>query len=324
MILRPFLSNQPLALGLLLPVAAVFVVLNSVFHYHTPFEWLDLGLLGKVKAFPAEISTTLSVTIVLANAVFLNFLFNRHDFLERNNYTPSLFYVVFMSFSHSFYYFDALLLVHTCWLLAFRLLFDLENGQSNRAQVFNIGCFVGLGMVLFPPSAGLVIFLWLSVRMMKSLTFTEFLLLVLGTVLIAFNGLMYWWFEGHKIGSNLLRLNTLVKYEQMILIAMGSVMFLLLALSMIGVRVRVQKSSIRFKKINRSMLWMVLGTLGLGVAELIFYQQVEWFSLMFVPLGFLFTFAFIHTFWKQVSTVFFYLTFLLAVIKFFIHAGWFN
>ena len=53
-------------------------------------------------------------------------------------------------------------------------------------------------------------------------------------------------------------------------------------------------------------------------------KHLEWFNLVFVPVGFLFTFAFIHKFWKQVATVFFYLTFLMAVIKFFIHAGWFN
>ncbi len=324
MILRPFLGNTPLALGLLIPVVALFVGLNIGFEYHLPFQKINYGLLGKYDAPFYALSTVLASVFVLTNAVFLNFLFNKHDFLERNNYAPSLFYVVFMSFSQSFYFFNSLLIVHTLMLLIFRLFFLLENGERNGKQIFNIGLFAGMIVVILPQAAALLPFIWLGVRMNRSLSLRETVLLLLGTLIIVFNGLMLWWFSGHAIGLRILRLNNYVQHEQVVLIASGAILLVNLLLSSIGVRVRVQKSSIRFKKINRSILMMVLGTLVLGASDLIFYQQVEWFNLVFVPVGFLFTFAFIHRFWKQVATVFFYLTFLMAVIKFFIHAGWFN
>ena len=324
MFLRPFLSNQPLVVLLLLPVMALFIILNLTFHYHTPTDVINLGLLGKIAAIPVWLSLTLSALFILGNAVFLNFLFNKHDFLEKNSYAPSLFYVVFMTFSQSFYNFDALLIVHFIFLCIYRLLFVLENGERNGTRIYNIALLFGLIVVLLPQTVVLLPFLWLAVRMNKSISFKEFILLILGTILIVFNGLMFWWFSGHKIGLRILREASNIKYESVVLIASGSVLVIYLLLSSIGVRIRLQKSSIRFKKISRSLLVMVLATLAFGVAELIFYQQVEWFNLVFVPVGFLFTFAFISSFWKQVASGFFYLTFLLAVIKFFIHAGWFN
>jgi len=324
MFLRPFLSNQPLTLVLLLPVMALFIGLNLSFHYHLPNETISLGLLGKLEAFPIWLSVALSAVFIFSNAIFLNFLFNKHDFLEKNSYAPSLFYVVFMTFSQSFYNFDALLVIHFLLLCVFRLLFLLENGERNGTHIYNIALLFGIIIVLLPQTVALIPFLWLTVRMNKVISIKEFILLLLGTSLIVFNGLMFWWFSGHPIGIRILRDTNHVKYEQMVLIASGSVLLIYLLLSSIGVRIRLQKSSIRFKKISRSLLVMVIATLTFGAAELIFYQQVEWFNLVFIPVGFLFTFAFISSFWKQVASGFFYLTFLLAVIKFFIHAGWFN
>lgn len=324
MILRPFLSNRPLVLTLLLPVVVLFICLNIFYHYHVPVPFIDLGLLGKINALPVFWSELLAAVFILGNAIFLNYLFNKHDFLERNNYAPSLFYVVFMSFSQSFYFFDALLIIHLLMLFVFRLLFILENGERNGSHIFNVGLLFGCIVVLIPQSAILFPFLLIAVRMNRVLSFRDIILFILGTVLIVFNGLMFWWFSGHTIGIRILRAANYVKYEQVVLIASGSVLLIYLLLSSIGVRYRLQKSSIRFKKISRSILIVLLGTLLLGAGELIFYQQVEWFNLIFIPVGFLFTFAFINNFWKQVASGFFYLTFLLAVIKFFIHAGWFN
>lgn len=324
MILRPFLGNQPLVLGLLIPVVALFVGLNMGFDYHVLNPKINLGLLGKFESPSYLVSAILAAVFVLANAFFLNFLFNKHDFLERNSYAPSLFYVVFMTFSQSFYFFNNLLIVHFLLLLIFRLLFMLETGERNGKHVFNIGLFTGMMIVILPQSAALLPFIWIGARLNKVLSIRDLILLILGSAIIVFNGLMFWWFSGHSIGLRILRISGYVKYEKVILISTGVVVLIYLLLSSIGVRVRIQKSSIRFKKINRSILVLVLGTLLMGAGDLIFYQQVEWFNLVFVPVGFLFTFAFIHRFWKQVATVFFYLTFSLAVIKFFIHAGWFN
>ncbi|MNV17526.1 hypothetical protein D3C71_1083180 [compost metagenome] len=93
---------------------------------------------------------------------------------------------------------------------------------------------------------------------------------------------------------------------------------ILFMLSIIGIQIRVRVSNIRFKKLNRALIWVLVGTFFLGAAEIIIYQQSEWISLLFIPLSFFFTFAFIHRIWQRVAGIFFYLTLLIAVAKFFL------
>lgn len=318
MILRLFLSNQPLIMALLVPLIALFQLLNAWFNYHTFFRTIDLGLWGKATLPDAWWISIITGIIIAGNALLLNRLFNKHEFLERYNYGPSLFYVVLMSFSHSFYQPDGLLLVHVCLLLALWLLFEVRPNEDSRKAMFNSFFFVGLAATFLPAASGLLLFFWFAAWSLKGFVGREWIISLLGFAFPVFNALMYWWFSGHQITLNVLRNNVWIKQETLVYYASSAAVLILLVLSVIGVQIRLQKSSIRFKKLSRSLVWMLMGTVLMGVSSLLFYQQVEWFSVMFIPLSFFFTFAFIHKFWKMVATWFFYTTLGLAVIKFFL------
>lgn len=320
MILKPFLSNQTFVLLLLVPVIAAFCILNIYFPYHEIFDQVDLGLWGKSDWLSDWWISIFSGMIIGLNALQLNGLFNRHEFLERNNYGPSLFYVLLMSFSHSFYQPDGLLMVHICWLQALRIIFHIRSGEDNRRQLINAAFFVGLAATFHPPSAGLLLLFWFAVWALKSFNLREWVLTIVGFAVPVANALVYWWISGHRIDHNLLRYDIIVEHEALIYYATSGLMLALFLLSLIGIRIRVQKSSIRYKKLNRALMWVLLGGVLLGVADLVFYQQIEWFNFIFVSLSFFFTFAFIHKFWQGIATFFFYLTLLLAVGKFFLPA----
>lgn len=321
MILKPFLSNQTLALILLLPVLAGFCLLNFFFPYHEIFAQVNLGLWGKSYWLSTPWVSVISATIVGLNALQLNALFNQHEFLERNNYGPSLFYVLLMSFSHSFYQPDGLLMAHVCWLQALRLLFQVRSGEDNRRQITNAAFFVGLAATFHPPSAGLLLLFWFSVWALKPFHFREWVLSMIGFAVPVANALVYWWFSGHRIDSNILRYDIIVEHKAVVYYSTSGLVLVLFLLSLIGIRIRLQKSSIRYKKLNRALMWVLLGGLLLGAADVVFYQQLEWFNFVFIALSFFFTFAFIHKFWQGIATFFFYATFLLAVVKFFLSAG---
>lgn len=317
MILRPFLSNQPFVLALLLPVIVLFQLLNGYLQYHHSFAFVDIGLWGKTTFFNQWWAAIPAGIIVALNAIQLNVLFNRHEFLEKNNYGPSLFYVVFMSFSHSFYQFDALLIVHACLLQVIRILFTMRTGEDNRKEAFNAAFFIGLACTFLPPTGFFIVILWFAVWALKSFVFREWLIMILGFSTPVFNGLMFWWISGHRITLNMLRNNTFIDYEVLVYYSTSAIVILLLIFSFIGIRVRMRKSSIRFKKLSRVLIWFLIGAIIIGVSDLVFYQQVEWFNLVFIPVSFFFTFAFIHKFWKVAATSLFYIAFVLAVIKFF-------
>jgi len=318
MILRPFLSNQPFTLALLLPVIAGFCVLNGFFDYHKILPVIDIGLWGKTHLLSEWWICILSGLIIGLNALQLNGLFNRHEFLERNNYGPSLFYVTLMSFSHSFYQVDGLLIAQVFWLQAIRVMFHIRPNEDARKHVFNAAFFVGLAATFHPASAGLLLFLWFALWALKQLTFREFLLSLAGFVIPLANALVYWWFSGHRLDTSLLKNTIIVHNEKVVYYTTSGLIVVLFLLSIVGIQIRLQKSSIRFKKLTRSLIWILVGGVLLGTANLVFYQQLEWFNFMFIPLSFFFTFAFIHRFWKAIATFFFYATFVLAVVKFFL------
>lgn len=319
MILKPFLSNQPYILLLLFPVLVGFYSLNFMLDYHDLFPIVDMGLWGK-SAFLGQWWSFIPAGIcIVLNAFQLNALFNEHEFLERNNYGPSLFYVTFMSFSHSFYQLDGLLIAQMCWLQVIRLLFQVKANEDNRRKVFNAAFFVGLSATFHTPSAGLLLLFWFALWILKPAQFREWTLSLFGFSIPVFNALMYWWFSGHRIDFKVLQNTSIVEQEEIVYYLTSGLVLILCLLSIAGIQIRLQKSTIRFKKLNRVLLWILLGGVLLGSAQLFFYQQIEWFNFIFIPLSFFFTFAFIHRFWKVLATFFFYATFLLAVVKYFLY-----
>lgn len=320
MILKPFLSNQPYVLLLLLPILAGFCLLNLFFPYHELVQQVDLGLWGKTDWLSAPWISAVSATIVGLNALQLNRLFNQHEFLERYNYGPTLFYVTLMSFSHSFYQPDGLLMVHVCWLQVLRLMFQLRTGEDNRKQVVNAAFYVGLAATFLPSASGLLLFFWFAVWALKSFHFREWILSCVAFAVPVTNALVYWWFSGHRIDSTLLKYGMIVQHEAVVYYTTTGTILILFLLSLIGMRIRGLKSSIRYKKLSRALLWVLIGGLLLGTADLLFFKQIEWFNIVFISLSFFFTFAFLHKFWQTVATFFFYATFILAVVKFFLSA----
>lgn len=318
MILRPFLSNRPMVLLLLLPLVVGFQFLNAHFHFHTVMDVVDLGLWGKTTYLSYWWTSILASVVVLANAVQLNFLFNQHEFLDKNNYGPSLFYVVLMSFSHSFYQVDAVLISHIFLLQSLRLLFRLKGNETNLQASFNSAFFIGMSATFLPPSAGLIIPFWFSAWALHPFSFRQWILMIIAFLIPIGNGLAYWWISGHTISTRILKHSPLIQYEEIFFYGTSATIVILFLLSIIGIQIRVRVSNIRFKKLNRALVWILIGTLLLGVAEIVFYQQSEWISLLFVPLSFFFTFAFIHRIWQRVASIFFYLTLLIAVAKFFL------
>lgn len=318
MILGPFLNNRPLIVFILIPIIIGYQVLNSYLNFHAQFPEINFGMWGKFGYSNTLLYNIISSVIVFLNALQLNVLFNRHEFLYKNNYAPSLFYVVLMSFSHAFYQPDAVLVVHILMLQVLRQLFKFESNDHQYNIYFNIGFLIGLCTTFIPISSILFFPILMAIWVLQPITFRTFLILTIGFITPVINGLAFWWYSGHKINTHLLKHNTFINYETLFYFGLTSIIIILLLLSIIGIQIRLRKSNIRFKKLNRVMVWFMFGTLLLGVLGVFFFNQNESLSLLFIPLSFFYTYAFIHTLWMKVATIFFYITLLVSVFEYFV------
>ena len=202
--LNIFNSNRAGVLLLLPFLIAGFVLINLQFNYYVVEETVNLGLWGQLPFSDAWTPKIAAGVAVLFNALAINWIYNTNEFLERNSYLSSLLYVVLLSFFHSFYHLDGMLLAHTCILLTIYNLYELRQNEDGRSTVFNATFFAGLGATFHPPLVAIIPFLLFMIWTIRPFIFRETLLAILGFITPLIYGITFTWYSGHKIDLQIL------------------------------------------------------------------------------------------------------------------------
>lgn len=276
-----------------------------------------MGFWGASVPLSSQTAMILSGILILINAIAINLIYNANEFYERNSYISSLLYVVFMSFYHSFYSVDGLLIVHSALILMLHQFFRLRQNEDGRAAVFNGSFFAGLAATFHPPLAGMLPVVLVMVWIIRPFVLRETLLALSGFAIPLIYANTFFWYAGQDLELNILEKASDYYKEQMDFFVTSSLFIFLLVLSTVSIRSKMQKSSSRLKKLV-NMLWllMIVGFVY-GMIDFIFFDQIERFSFLMVPLAFFLPFSFTHKKLSGAASVLFYLTFLYSLINFF-------
>lgn len=317
--LRIFLGNQVGGVLLLPVIVATYTLLNTYTQYFEMDALLtfDFGLWGSI-SLSNGIWRFVAPACVLLNAFLLNALFNRHSFYDRNSYITSLIYVVLMSFYHSFYQLDGVLVAHFFIILAFFIFFRLQNNEDARREAFNIGFLTGTAASFHPVLVFTLPFIWITLTRIRPFVFRELWLLTIGFCIpLVYGFSVIFWFK-HAINWNFIDSSANYQQKQLIFfISMG--LFTLSALmSIVGIRIKNQKSSIRFRKMTAMLLLLLVTGIGLGITEFLLLKHYEWFSFSMISLAMILPFSFLYKRSNVFATLLFYLIFLFSLAKFFI------
>ncbi len=321
--IRFFLGNQLIVLLFLPLVIAGYVVLNSgLWSSETAFfelsEYIDLGLWGRFREPVFFWMKFVPGILVLSNALLLNFLFNTNAFYDKNSYIVSLLYVVLMSFYHSFYQIDGVLIAHLFLIFALFQLFNLENNLDGRRIAFNAGFLFGVAASFHPPLIFSLPVLWLMITRIRPFIFREMLLATVGFIIPLIYGFILVFWNENQINWNFIE--TSINYSQKQIIFLSSMTLFVMSalLSLLGMRIKNSKSSIRFRKLTSIIFLFLFIGIGLGTVEILFLNQYEWFSFGMIPLALFLPFSFFHKSTQLFATILFYATFLFSIAKFFI------
>lgn len=316
--LQLFTSNRAVVVFLLPFLIGAYQLCHLFFGVQAMDEsTLNLGYWGSLD-MPFQLRLFLGFGFIFLNAYLINHSFNKHAFFDRNMYVPSLMYVVLMSFYQSFYYFDGLLLAHTFLILCLTQLFHLRQNEDGRSHVFNGALFAGVAASLHPPLTIILPFLFLMIWSIRPFVMRESLLLISGFgIPLVYSGFYLTWF-GESIELRLLKFAAHYTGEQINFIVTAVLFVLLLVIGVLGIRQKIQKSSIRFKKLV-SILWtyLFLGIL-LGAGDYVFFGQIERFSFILIPLPFFLAYSFTTKGFKITAELLFYITLAYSFVKFFI------
>ena len=315
--IRMFLQNNILILLSLPFIIGIYFLLNLQTGYYVQSIAPDFGLWSNSFTGDSWIYRFLSFSVIMINALCLNWIFNKNEFLEQNSFIVALLYVVTMSFYHSFYTLDGLLLAHLFSILMFVQFLQIKQNIDARILVFN-GCFfAGIAATFHPPIILGLPFFMSMILITRPFILREFLIGIIGFGLPLVYGFIFLWFQTHSLSFSFFSQSNQLKLHLDFVITLV-VISILFSLSIISMRSRLQKSSLRLKKQIRVIWVFILLSIILGSINFYYFFQIEDFSLLMIPLSILLSYSFLNKNYGILAAIVFYLTILYSVIKFFI------
>ncbi len=289
--------------------------MNFYFPYHLPEESAHFGFWGDFLPQSSWVSQLIAPGLVFAEAILLNSLFNRNNFLDRNTFTPSLLYVTLMSVFHCFYYLDGFAIAQFCLIMAVHQLFQLYQNEDGRRQVFNVGFWLGVACTFHPILALMILVAFWLIWVIRPFILRESVLLVLGFIIPLVYGGFYSAWAGIKIQNEQITSTAIALNIEDVLVVAG-ITFVLIFLSLGTLTTKIQQSSIRLKKLFRILLILVIITLLITIFEYLVFEKKEALAMAFVPLMFVLPYAFGYKKLRDVTTLIFYLLFLFSLGRF--------
>ena len=317
--IKLFLGNRSVVLFLLPFVIAIYVIFNFSSNYFTYSSISNFGFWGNQKLpFSILTSQLIASFFILFNAVGINAIFNWNEFFGRNSFMPSLLYIILMSFYHSFYEIDGLLIAHSCIITTLFQLFKLRQNEEGRKLVFNSAFLIGIGATFHPPLLFIMPFILFMIWTIRPLVVRELTLTLLGFGIPMLYAGLFLLYTKTKINFQLLEIHENYNRHQFDFLVSSAIFIFSFFLSVISIQANIKKSSIRLKKLVQILWWLVFTSISLGVMDYVFFNQIERFSLLMIPLSFLLTFSFTHKTLFHVANGLFYSTLIYSFVKFFL------
>ena len=314
--IKIFHSNKTIVLVLIPVFILMFFGLNSFFEYHISDEEINLGLWGKYEADSSLFSIT-SLFLVGLGAVLLNRLFNKNEFSNKNNYLPSLFYVLFLSLSHSFYFLDGLTLAQFFVILSVMQLFLLNQKEDGRKAVFNAGFFFGIACTFFPILffgwPFLLFMIWIS----RPFLFRESAIVIIGIIVPSLYAMCFLMFFNVQLDLTVINSssNEVFVIDTAVFITTLSLFFLFSLKTLFN---KIQTGSIRIKKSFRLLFFLAILFFILFFVDVLLYGKTQSITLLMIPLVLILPYSFGEKKLRLIPTIIFYLFFIFTIIKFFI------
>jgi hypothetical protein len=317
--IKLFLGNRSVVLFLLPFVIAIYVMLNTYSNYFTYSTVSNFGFWGTQKMpFSILTSQIIASFFILFNAVGINAIFNWNEFFGRNSFMPSLLYIILMSFYHSFYEIDGLLVAHSCIITTLFQLFKLRQNEEGRKLVFNSAFLIGVAATFHPPLLFIMPIVIFMIWTIRPVVLRELVLALLGFGIPMIYAGLYLLFTKVKINFQLLEVHENYNRHQFDFLVSSGIFLFSFFLSVISIQANIKKSSIRLKKLVQILWWLIFTSIALGLMDYFYFNQIERFNLLMIPLSFLLTFSFTHKTLFHVANGLFYSTLIYSFVKFFL------
>ncbi len=286
--IRFFKTIQPAAL-FTIPLVALVFWLPGFFKTGLPIVSFDSALLNWVMQIPEYARIIISIVLVAAGGIYLNAVVNKHEVLYRHSYLPAFFYVILMSFHRDVLVFHPLIISNLIIICALDRTFSLFKNDSPISGIFDSSFLVAVSTLIYFPSFILFFLFLYSINNLRSFSFREFMIAVVGFLLPFFFVAVYgFWtdslsssahnffskFSLHKIHPELALTKSLI--------AFAGYLLLLIVLALVRLRTNFYRNAIKTRSTQEILFVFFI----LSVAGLFFLPQISFYHFTQLAIPF--------------------------------------
>jgi len=129
------------------------------------------------------INVLIGLVFVLLQAFFWNAFVNNNTLLKQSTYFTAFFFVLLASCRPSLICPYPAMFASLFLMLAMRRLTSSYKKDKALSEVFDAGLFIGIASLFYVPAVVFLLFLWISVLIMRSLAWREWIVAVIGFAL---------------------------------------------------------------------------------------------------------------------------------------------
>ncbi len=138
----------------------------------------------------------LALLLLVLQGTLVNMLALRHRIPETINLFPGLFYVLFASLLPEFLHLSPVLLANTFFLFALTDLFSVYNRQRISGYVFNLGLWIALASLFYPPFLFLILWAFIGLGILRAYDIRERFMVLTGVLTPYLLTALYWYTQG--------------------------------------------------------------------------------------------------------------------------------
>lgn len=314
--IRLFASNTVFVLFLVPILFTVNLLLENQFISITPSVNHATDLWGiTFHNLSTFVSNIILIIVLSVNAILINYIYNKHEFYERNTYLPSLLYLLIVCFFPISINLNGDLFAHLFIILALHELLNVKQSDDSRRTAFNAGVFIGLATTMNPVFLYFLPVFSLSLLSIRTFIFREHLLAIIGFII----PFLWLYYVNPGFYGSLFKFNAHLDYESLsnyILIAPNVIIVLLLILSYRSIGLRMTKSSIRFKRLMTMVLYLFLLSIISSAIIFSFFKSYFYVSSIAIALAIILPYAYNDSKKKLLPAILVYVLLVFQLAKF--------
>lgn len=176
------------------PVAIIWLVLLSIVVHSQLILFLPVVKAGNedgvfsillnryLSALNPVIVICLYHLIVIGQALRLNFLFSDHKMYSRPNYLAAMAYILLTGIFPEWSALTPALLDNILVIWLFAETVKLYNANNPKSLIFNIGLLIGVSVILYQPSALLILIAFFALLVVRPFVVTELFILMMSII----------------------------------------------------------------------------------------------------------------------------------------------